>query len=67
MRINNVVKTTEIFSLQRDAKMASAFAVLLILTFVLKESTCDGVRLANYIPIPFLYISEKIIYKSGRP
>ena len=30
--------------------MASAFAVLLILTFVLKASTCDGVRLANYIP-----------------
>ncbi|PFX34474.1 hypothetical protein AWC38_SpisGene638 [Stylophora pistillata] len=30
--------------------MASAFAVLLILTFVLQASTCDGVRLPNYIP-----------------
>jgi len=30
--------------------MASASAVLLILTFVSKASTCDGVRLANYIP-----------------
>jgi len=30
--------------------MASAFAVLPILTFVLKVSTYDGVRLANYIP-----------------
>jgi len=26
------------------------FAVLLIQTFVLKDSTCDGVRLAKYIP-----------------
>ena len=30
--------------------MASAFAVPLILIFVLTTSTCDGVRLANYIP-----------------
>ena len=30
--------------------MASAYALLLILTFALKTSTCDGVRLANYIP-----------------
>ena len=30
--------------------MASAFGVLLILTFLLKASTCDGVGLANYIP-----------------
>ena len=30
--------------------MTSAFAVLLILTFSLKTSICDGVRLAIYIP-----------------
>ena len=30
--------------------MARAFAVLLILIFLLKASTCDGVGLANYIP-----------------
>ena len=30
--------------------MYSAFAVPLILTFVLTTSTCYGVRLANYIP-----------------
>ena len=30
--------------------MVSAFAVPLILTFALTTSTCDGVRLANYIP-----------------
>ena len=30
--------------------MVSAFAVPLILTFVLKFSTCDAVRLPNYIP-----------------
>ena len=30
--------------------MASAFAVLLILTFALKTSTCVGVWLAYYIP-----------------
>ena len=29
--------------------MASAFAVLLIITFALKTSTCVGVWLANYI------------------
>ena len=31
--------------------MASAFTVPLILTFAFMTSTCDGVRLANYIPI----------------
>ena len=39
----------EIFSHQWDIEMTSTFAVLLILTFALKTSTCDGVRPANYI------------------
>ena len=30
--------------------MANVFVVLLFLTFALKTSTCEGVRLANYIP-----------------
>ena len=30
--------------------MACAFALSRILTFAFKASTCDGVRLANYIP-----------------
>ena len=33
-----------------DSKMTSSFAVPLVLTFALTTSTCDGVRLANYIP-----------------
>ena len=49
LRIDIVLKT-KYFSLLWDAKMASAFAVLLILTFALKTSTCVGVWLANYIP-----------------
>ena len=49
LRIDIVLKT-KYFSLLWDAKMASAFAVLLILTFALKTSTCAGVWLANYIP-----------------
>ena len=49
LRIDIVVKTRN-FSLQGDAKMISTSAVLLILTFALKTSTCDGVRLANYFP-----------------
>ena len=46
-------------SLQWKAKMASAFAVLLILTFVLKASTRDGVRLANYIPALQEYVAGR--------
>ena len=45
MRINIVVKTRHFLF-----KMVSAFAVPLILTFVLKFSTCDALRLPNYIP-----------------
>ena len=45
-----IFSKTKYFSLLWDAKMASAFAVLLILTFALKTSTCVGVWLANYIP-----------------
>ena len=37
--------------------MTSAFAVLLILTFVLKASTRDGVRLANCIPALQEYVA----------
>lgn len=36
--------------------MTSAFAVLLILTFALKTSTCDGVRPANYVPHDLIQI-----------
>jgi len=39
--------------------MASAFAVLVILTFVLKASTRDGVRLANYIPALQEYVAGR--------
>ena len=30
--------------------MANVFVLLLFLTFALKTSTCEGVRLAHYIP-----------------
>ena len=36
--------------LQRFANIANVFVVLLFLTFALKTSTCEGFRLANYIP-----------------
>ena len=46
--LNIVVKTRYFSSV--ESQNGQRFAVLLILTFVLKVSLCDGVRLAKYIP-----------------